>query len=136
MRSANICGILQSLCGYSSSGYSRLILPVSVNNIFLLCMPSPCSPAAETALQPLIWHFESLFSHVSSSPEECFFTDTGSKDSTVSSHDFNSHDFKLRVSNPTSKYKQTHSKSIICLRKCLYSCKNSKPQGLEANLKQ
>ena len=34
--------------------------------------PSPCSPAAETALQPLMWCSESLFSQGYSSPEGVF----------------------------------------------------------------
>ena len=34
-------------------------------------------PAAEAAIQPQIWCFQSWFSNLSSSPEECFFTDTG-----------------------------------------------------------
>ena len=37
---------------------------------FLLC--NPCNPAADTALQPLIWCFEGSFSQTSSSPEELF----------------------------------------------------------------
>ena len=43
----------------------------------LLRQPLPCNPAAETALQPLIWCLESSFVFVSSSPEGWFFTDTG-----------------------------------------------------------
>ena len=43
----------------------------------LLGKPSPCNPAAETAIQPLIGCSESLLSHAPSSPEECLFTDTG-----------------------------------------------------------
>ena len=39
----------------------------------LLCQPLPCSPAAGTALQPLIWCFEGPSSPGSSSPQECFF---------------------------------------------------------------
>ena len=39
--------------------------------------PLPCSPAAETALQPLIRCSESSTSRGSSSPEKCFFTGTG-----------------------------------------------------------
>ena len=39
--------------------------------------PSPCGPAAETALQPLIWCFESVScSKGCSSQEECFFSQT------------------------------------------------------------
>ena len=33
------------------------VVPVSVKRTFLLCEPWPCNPAAETALQPLIWCF-------------------------------------------------------------------------------
>ena len=46
-------------------------------NTSLLRGPLPCNPAAETALQPMIWCSESLFSHLSASPEYCFFTDSG-----------------------------------------------------------
>ena len=42
----------------------------------LLCEPMPCSPAAETAILPLTWCSESLSSRGSSSPEECFFSQT------------------------------------------------------------
>ena len=37
-------------------------------------------PEAETPIQPLTWCFQSLSFDLSSSPEECFFTDTGSSD--------------------------------------------------------
>ena len=37
----------------------------------------PCNTAAQIALQPLIWYVSSWLSQGSSSPEECFFTDTG-----------------------------------------------------------
>ena len=43
---------------------------------FLLCEPRPCNPP-ETALQPLIWCSGNIISQGYSSPEECFFTDTG-----------------------------------------------------------
>ena len=43
----------------------------------LFCRPLPCNPAAEAALQPVIWRSEGSCSQVSSSPEECFSTDTG-----------------------------------------------------------
>ena len=45
---------------------------------FLLCKPWPRKPAAETALQPLIWHCESLSSYIgfSASAEECFCSQT------------------------------------------------------------
>ena len=39
----------------------------------LLGEPLPCNPAAETALEPLIWCSESLFPYKSSSPEVLFF---------------------------------------------------------------
>ena len=51
-------------------------------NTFLSYEPSPCSPAAETALQPLLRCFSSQCSQGSSSPEECFFADVG-KDQAV-----------------------------------------------------
>ena len=38
----------------------------------LLCEPWPRNSSAETALLPLIWCSDSLSSHVSASPEECF----------------------------------------------------------------
>ena len=41
-----------------------------------------CSPAAETALQPLIWCFRNQYVHASPSSEEWFFTDTGITDET------------------------------------------------------
>ena len=47
-------------------------LPVSVRKTLLLRKPSLCSPTAETALEPLIWCSESLYSQGSSSPEGCF----------------------------------------------------------------
>ena len=40
-----------------------------------LCEPLSCNPAAETALQVLIWCPESLSSQGLSSLEECFFTE-------------------------------------------------------------
>ena len=46
---------------------------VSVNITLLLCEPRSCNPAAETALQPLVWCSESFSSQGYSSPEECFF---------------------------------------------------------------
>ena len=51
-------------------------LPVSVKKTLLLCEPLPCNTSAETAIQPLNCCFNET-SHMSSSPEECFFTDTG-----------------------------------------------------------
>ena len=51
-------------------------MPVSVNKTLLLREPLPCNPAAETAIQPLIWCSESQHSNVYSFREECFFTDT------------------------------------------------------------
>ena len=76
-------------------------------NALLLCKPLPCSPSAETAIQPLIWSLESWFSHLSSNPDECLFHrrryDTMQHD-TVSFHSFKSQNFKLSVSNPKSKY--------------------------------
>ena len=44
----------------------------------LLRKPLPCSPAAEAALKPPIRCSEILLCRLSSSPEECFFTDTSS----------------------------------------------------------
>ena len=41
------------------------ITPVSVKQTLLLRKPSPCSPTAETAIQPQIWCSESLCSNVS-----------------------------------------------------------------------
>ena len=55
-------------------------LPVSVNKTLLLFKPLPCNPAAETPILPLSWCSETEYSNVCSSPEECFFTDTGSTD--------------------------------------------------------
>ena len=59
------------------NGYAHVRLPVtvasvSVNKTLLSCKPLPCSPAAETAIRPLIWSFESRLPHPSSYPEECF----------------------------------------------------------------
>ena len=51
-------------------------MPVSVKKK-LCCKPLPCSPAAETAIQSLVWYFENCCSRLSSFPEECFFTDNG-----------------------------------------------------------
>ena len=45
-------------------------------NTLLLRKPLPCSPAAETAPQPLIWCSESQSSNVYSFPEECFCSRT------------------------------------------------------------
>ena len=67
---------------------------VSAKQTILLCKPLPCIPAAETAIQLLIWCSESPSSHMSSSPEECFFTDTG-----VTSH----------VGSPLPPCRVTHS---------------------------
>ena len=39
--------------------------------------PWPRNLAAQTAIQPLIWRSESLYSKAYSSPEECLFTDAG-----------------------------------------------------------
>ena len=52
----------------------KVVLPRSGNTgvcakTLLLSEPFPCHPAAETALQPLIWCSESLSSNASSSPE-------------------------------------------------------------------
>ena len=52
-------------------------VPMSVKRTLLSGKPSPCNPAAETALQPLMWCSESLSSHGSSHPEEFFFADVG-----------------------------------------------------------
>ena len=49
-------------------------------NTFLLWEPWPCNPAAKAALQALVRCFERLSSQGPSSPEECFFTDTGNVD--------------------------------------------------------
>ena len=43
----------------------------------LLCQTLPCNPAAETALQTLIWCSENIFSRGLSFPEECIFSDAG-----------------------------------------------------------
>ena len=53
------------------------MVPVSAKKKMIVSKPLPCSPAAETALQPLIWRSENKYSYVYSSPEECFFADTG-----------------------------------------------------------
>ena len=50
-----------------------LATPVSVHKTFLLGEHLPCNTAAETPLQPLIWHSESLSSHVVCSPEVFLF---------------------------------------------------------------
>ena len=52
---------------------------IYIYSLTLLILPEhlPCKPAAETALQPLIWHSESSPSHACFSPEVCFFTDAG-----------------------------------------------------------
>ena len=58
--------------------------PVSVKSTLLLQEPFPCNPAAETALQGLIWCFLKLiFPHVLLS-RGVFFTDTGRRQHTVS----------------------------------------------------
>ena len=49
---------------------------MSEEHLFL-AEPWPNNPAAEIALQHLIWRSESLSSRGSSSPDDCFFTDTG-----------------------------------------------------------
>ena len=61
----------------AKNGPIPFLLTVSVKKTLLSWQPFPCSPAAETALQPPIWFFESRFPHMSSSTEEYFFTDTG-----------------------------------------------------------
>ena len=43
----------------------------------LLREPLPCNTAAETALQPLMWCFEHIYSRGFHHPEKCFLTDTG-----------------------------------------------------------
>ena len=40
-------------------GVGLLEIPVSVKKTLLFCELLPCSPAAETALQPLLWCFSS-----------------------------------------------------------------------------
>ena len=47
--------------------------------IYIYNEPLPCSPAAETALHPApdLVSLKSRLSHMPSSPEERFFTDTG-----------------------------------------------------------
>ena len=60
--------------GVSSNASS--LLSVSVKKTFLSGEPLPCSPEAETALQPLSWLSESSSSHMLFSPEECFFAQT------------------------------------------------------------
>ena len=57
--------------------WSAADLPLSVQNAPLSSELMPCNPAGETALQTLIWCFASLSSKGFSSPEGCFFTDTG-----------------------------------------------------------
>ena len=39
--------------------------------------PWPCNPVAKTAILPRIWRSNGLSSQIHFSPEECFFTDTG-----------------------------------------------------------
>ena len=46
-------------------------LPVSVKKTLLSCEPWQCDPAAETAIQPLIWSPD-YYSNVYHLPEECF----------------------------------------------------------------
>ena len=55
-------------------------IPVSAKKTLLLCKPLPCSPAAEIAIQPLVWSFESRFSHLSSYPADCFCSQTSAGD--------------------------------------------------------
>ena len=52
---------------------------MSVKETLLLGEPVSCKPAAEAALQLLIWSSDSLPFQESSSPEECsfLFTDIG-----------------------------------------------------------
>ena len=54
------------------------MIPVSVKKTFLLREPLHCSPAPESAILPLIRCSDSSSSQIYYSPEECFFTDTGS----------------------------------------------------------
>ena len=49
------------------------VIPVSVKKTLFLGEPLPYNPAAETALQALIWCSEKNKSNVHSSPEECLF---------------------------------------------------------------
>ena len=53
------------------------LIPVSVNKTLLLREPWPCDPAAETAIQPQIWCFQSWYSNQSFILNISFFTDTG-----------------------------------------------------------
>ena len=59
----------------SASWRTRVVRtrPVSVKNTILLREPWPRDQAAETAIQPQIWWFQSCFSHQLSYPEDCFF---------------------------------------------------------------
>ena len=58
---------------------SRHVLAGVCEQKVLLREPLPCNAGAESAIRPLIccFSFCNTISHVSSSPEACFFTDTG-----------------------------------------------------------
>ena len=45
-----------------------------MDKTFPLCQPLPCNPAAESAIQPLIWCFENISSYMVYFPEELFFS--------------------------------------------------------------
>ena len=78
-----------------------VVLPVPVNKTLLLCEPLPFNPEEATPVLPLIWCSDSLFSHVSSPPEEFFFTDTDSATVTVISIS-NSTSISIRISTSVS----------------------------------
>ena len=71
------CNDLQETAPQRPPSIGLMFIPVHVTNTLLSCQPLPGNAAAETALQPPIWCFESLSSRGYSYPEEFFFTDTG-----------------------------------------------------------
>ena len=62
--------------GASQPRPSRGVRPASLKKLFLLREPWPYNPAAETALQPLIWCCRNQCSHLSSSLQEYFCSQT------------------------------------------------------------
>ena len=56
----NSCAVFFTPSQYFVVGVNKLL--VFVKHMFLLCETLPCTPAAETALQPLIWCSESFLS--------------------------------------------------------------------------
>ena len=62
-----------SWCPHALRMGTRIYATGVCEKTLLLCEPFPCSPAAETALQPPSWCSESLSTRGHSYPEDCFF---------------------------------------------------------------